>query len=207
MERRQGGPGWTCPDLGSGPEGVLPGRPPRQAADHVQESRRRLHPGHVHRQSLPGRGRMGPSGTPPRWHDGQAGGAAPGAGRPEPGRQGPAACPGARQAGKLLAPGLVLRRQEGSLLHEAGQREVVPPLRDQHGWHWPAAVDQERLRRPGPHLPAQRQDHLRQYPLQYVHPVHAVHLLLHPGPLRRRRTQRIRDQPKQRMRLGPGAAQ
>ena len=69
-----------------------------------------------------------------------------------------------------------------------------------------AAADRQRLRRHRPDLPARRAHPLHHHARQLVRPLRAVHLLLHPGPLRRRRRQRLPDQLQRRAGLRAGAA-
>ena len=111
------------------------------------------------------------------------------------------------QARQFLAARSVVRCPPGAVLLQAARREELPPVRDEPRRHGPAAADRQRVRRHRSDLPARRPHPVHHHARQLVRPLRAVHLLVHPGPLRRRRRQRVPDQLQRRAGLRAGAAE
>ena len=109
--------------------------------------------------------------------------------------------------GSFLAARSVVRCPKGALLLQAARREEFSPVRDEPRRHGPAAADRQRVRRHRSDLPARRPHPVHHHARQLVRPLRAVHLLVHPGPLRRRRRQRLPDQLQRRARLRAGPAE
>ena len=159
----------------------------------AQESRAGLHAAAVHRPAAAARARVAARGDPPHGHHGGPGRPAAGARRAASRRQAPPT--GAGQA-RAASGGPTCRSTPSKVLF------CFKP-HDEKSFHLyemnldgtrPAAAHRQRLRRHRPDLPARRPHPVHHHAGQHLRPLRAVHLLLHPGPLRRRRRQRLPDQ-------------